>query len=297
FANVLSGRGYYALAFSKKNPQLASEVDAALGRLLEKGEVRRVCQKWGIWNDNQEELMPAGQFSEPEGAVSIDFLRQYTLLDSLLLLLEGAWMTIRLTVVSFLLAVALGLMIALMRLYGPAPLRWLALAYVEFFRGIPVLLLLVFLYFGLSAISATYDLWFSLDLDAFTAGVLAFGLNYAAYEAEIYRAGISSIPPGQWEAAQSLGMSSGLTFRRVILPQAIRVILPPMTNDLVALFKDTSVVSVIAVVELTKQYQILAKSSGEYLFIGLLTAALYLSMSVPLGYLSRYLERRWSAKE
>ncbi|MCC6420320.1 MAG: ABC transporter permease subunit [Gemmataceae bacterium] len=297
FANPLSGRGYYALAFSKKNPELAHEVDAALGRLLRKGEMRRICQKWGIWNDSQEELMSPGEFAEPEGAVRVEFLRRYALLDSLALLLDGAWMTIRLTALSVLLAVALGLPLALMRLYGPAPLRWFALSYVEFFRGIPVLLLLVFLYFGLPAVSSHYDLGFALDLDAFTAGVLAFGMNYAAYEAEIYRAGISSIPAGQWEAAQSLGMPSGLTFRRIILPQALRVIVPPMTNDLVALFKDTSVVSVIAVVELTKQYQILAKSSGEYLTIGLLTAGLYLVMSIPLGHLSRYLEARWGAKE
>jgi polar amino acid transport system substrate-binding protein len=88
-------------------------------------------------------------------------------------------------------------------------------------------------------------------------------------------------------------MSRLLTFRRIILPQAVRLILPPMTNDLVALFKDTSLVSVIAVVELTKQYQVLAKSSMKYLEIGLATATLYLVMSVPLGYLSRYLEQRW----
>src|SRR5437763_1939712 len=133
-----------------------------------------------------------------------------------------------------------------------------------------------------------------LMLDAFQVAVLGFGLNYAAYEAEIYRAGISSIPAGQWEAAASLGMSSFLTFRRIILPQAFRVILPPMTNDFVALFKDTSVVSIISVVELSKQYQIMARSSSQYLEIGLATAALYLIMSVPLGYLSRYLERRWT---
>src|ERR687894_824016 len=95
------------------------------------------------------------------------------------------------------------------------------------------------------------------------------------------------IPRGQWEAAASLGMSGPLTFRRGILP--------PMTNDFVALFKDTSLVSIIAVVELSKQYQILTKSGGDYLQIGLATAALYLVMSVPLGYLSRYLEHRWGA--
>src|SRR5262249_181402 len=126
------------------------------------------------------------------------------------------------------------------------------------------------------------------------AAVLGLGLNYAAYEAEIYRAGIASLPLGQWEAAASLGMSPWLAFRRIILPQAIRIILPPMTNDLVGLFKDTSIVSITAVVELSKQDQILSKSSSKYLEIGLATAALYLIMSVPLGHFSRYLERRWS---
>ena len=137
-------------------------------------------------------------------------------------------------------------------------------------------------------------LWLAVaETGALQAAVLGFGLNYAAYEAEIYRAGIGAIPVGQWEAAASLGMSRPLCFRAIILPQAIRIILPPMTNDFIALFKDTSVVSVIAVVELTKQYQILAKSSLKYLEIGLVTALLYLVMSVPLGYLSRSLEARW----
>jgi polar amino acid transport system substrate-binding protein len=205
------------------------------------------------------------------------------------LLLEGAGMTILITIAGMALAVALGLPIAVTRLYGPLPLRWLAIGYVEFFRGIPVLLLLYFLYFALPGI-------IGVKLDPFTAAVLGFGLNYAAYEAEIYRGGIQSIPVGQWEAGASLGMSPILTFRRIILPQSIRVILPPMTNDFIALFKDTSVVSIISVIELSKQYQILTKSYGDYLKIGLTTAALYLVMSVPLGYLSRYLEKRWGAK-
>jgi len=183
-----------------------------------------------------------------------------------------------------LLAVALGMPIALMRLYGPAPVRWLAVVYVEFFRGIPVLLLLFFLYFVLGS---------ALHVDAFTTAVVGFGLNYAAYEAEIYRAAIGAVPLGQWEAAASLGMSRALTFRRVILPQALRIILPPMTSDFVALFKDTSVVSVIAVAELTKRYQTAAQSSLKYVELGLMTAALYLIMSVPLGILSRWLEKRW----
>jgi polar amino acid transport system substrate-binding protein len=300
FAGRPSGKGYYAIAFNKKNQALAAEVDAALGRLLDKGELRRIYQRWRIWNDNQEELLPLGQFGDDDEETGedagADAPRAYAFADYFPLLLDGAWVTVQLTLLGFGLAVVLGLAVALARLYGLAPLRWLALGYVEFFRGIPVLLLLVFLYFGLPAIAEYYELGVQLKLDAFTAGVLGFGLNYAAYEAEIYRAGIGSIPAGQWEAAASLGMSAPLTFRRIILPQALRVILPPMTNDFVALFKDTSVVSIIAVVELSKQYQILAKSSGEYLIIGLVTAGLYLIMSVPLGHLSRYLENRWGAQ-
>jgi polar amino acid transport system substrate-binding protein len=156
---------------------------------------------------------------------------------------------------------------------------------VEFFRGIPLLLLLFVLYFGLAS--------FGVQLSAIYTAIIGFGLNYAAYEAEIYRSAIQSVPIGQWEAGRALGMSESLTFRRVIFPQSIRIALGPMTNDMVALFKDTSLVSVIAVRELTKEYLILSRSSQKFVELGLLTAALYLLMSVPLGYLSRYLERRW----
>ena len=202
------------------------------------------------------------------------------------LLVEGAIETVKISVAGMMLAVLLGLVISLCRMYGPAPIRWLAIGYIEFFRGIPILLLLFFIYYGLPSLIP------GLKLPAFEAAVLGFGLNYAAYEAEIYRSGIGSIPRGQWEAAASVGMGPVRTFFRIILPQAIRVILPPMTNDFVALFKDTSIVSIIAITELTKQYQILTRSGG-YLEIGLATAALYLILSVPLGLLSRHLERRW----
>lgn len=210
---------------------------------------------------------------------------KWTLGNLMIPLLQGAGMTVFITLVSFAVAMLLGLPIAVMRLYGPWPLQLLALGYVEFFRGIPVLLLLYFLYYGLPN--------YGVELTALQAAVLGFGLNYAASEAEIYRAGITGIPDGQWEAAASLGMSSPLTFRRIILPQSIRTILPPMTNDLVAMFKETSVASIITIEELSKQYQTLSKDTLDYTRIGLLTAALYLIMSVPLGYLSRYLEKRW----
>jgi polar amino acid transport system substrate-binding protein len=281
--------GFYAIAVSLKNKTLVEQLDAALEHLQNNGELRRIDEKWGLWNDDQKSL-----FEKSSSYLDSEVQNTWSLGGSLRLLLAGAGVTILITVSSMTLAVMLGLPIALMRLYGPAPLRWLGLIYVEFFRGIPVLLLLYFLYYGLPVVAENLHLGVSMNLGALQAAILGLGINYAAYEAEIYRAGISSLPVGQWEAAASLGMPPALTFRRIILPQAIRVILPPMTNDFVGLFKDTSVVSIIAVVELSKQYQILSKSSGKYLEIGLLTAALYLIMSVPLGHFSRYLEKRWA---
>jgi len=283
------GAGYYAIGFRKDQEPLAARFDLALARLADNGELRRIYEKWHIWNDDQEILFNGYGIDDvlSKSGQLWSFSRYFPLL------LEGALVTVHLTISSMLLAMALGLPIALLRLYGPSPVRLLAMIYVEFFRGVPVLLLLYFLYYGLPVIADSYHLPVALKLQPIQAAILGFGLNYAAYQAEIFRGGIASIPIGQWEAGASLGMSRMHTFRRIILPQAIRVILPPTTNDFVALFKDTSIVSIIAVVELTKEYQILAKSSLKYLEIGLVTAILYLMMSVPLGHLTRYLERRW----
>jgi len=289
FVGPQLARGYYAIAFRPEDEALAAQVDAALQRVADRGRLRQIYEHWGLWDDDQAALF-ARQTADQNHRHAEG---RWAVRDYLPLLLRGAWVTIQLAVLSMLLAVTLGLPIALMRLSGWWPLQTFATVYVEFFRGIPVLLLLFFLYYGLPAIGVRYELGSWLNLSAYVAAVLGFGLNYAAYESEIYRAGIGSIAVGQWEAAASLGMSRGLTFRRIILPQAIRVILPPMTNDFIALFKDTSLVSVIALVELTKQYQILAKSSMRYLELGLATALLYLVMSVPLGHLARHLEKRW----
>jgi polar amino acid transport system substrate-binding protein len=192
---------------------------------------------------------------------------------------------------AMLLAIGLGLVLALGRLYGPRPVSAFATAYVELFRGTPVLLQLYVLYYGLMpTIRRLLELDVGVDYDAFLAAIVGLGLNYAAYEAEIYRAGIQAIPPGQMEAATVLGMSKGLALRRVIVPQAFRIALPGVTNDFIALLKDSSLVSVITVVELTKRMTITAVEVRSWLVPGLLCAALYMAMSYPLSLLARRLE-------
>ena len=146
-----------------------------------------------------------------------------------------------------------------------------------------MLLQLYVLYYGLSGV---------LPLGAWTAAILGLGLNYGAYESEIYRAGILAVPRGQMEAALALGMPPRLALRRIVMPQAFRVALPGMTNDFIALLKDSSLVSVITVVELTKRMTIAAVDLRGWLGPGLLCAALYFAMSYPLARLARRLERR-----
>src|SRR5262249_25377967 len=154
-----------------------------------------------------------------------------------------ALMTIKLACFSMPLAMLLGLIIAIARKYGPPPVNWLAIGYIELLRGTPLLLQLYVIFFLLPEIG--------IRIPAFYAAIAGLAINYSAYEAEIYRAGLQAVPRGQMEAALALGMSPWLALRRIIIPQATRIVIPPVTNDFIALFKDTSVCSVITVVELT----------------------------------------------
>jgi polar amino acid transport system substrate-binding protein len=182
------------------------------------------------------------------------------------------------------LAVVLGVTLALVRSYGPRPLQWLAVAYIEFFRGTPLLIQMTMIYFGLPELG--------LKLEPFVAGWLALGLNYAAAEAENYRAGLNSVPAGQLDAARILGMNTLQALRHVIGPQALRIAIPPATNDFIALLKDSSLVSVVTLTELTKTYGNLASSTRDHLGLGAVVAAFYLLLSLPFARLSRYVEQR-----
>lgn len=158
-------------------------------------------------------------------------------------LMDGMWITLKLTIISGALGFTLGMIIALMRISQLHFFRWFALFYITLFRGTPLLLQILFIYFAVPTL-------INVNLDAFPAGILALSLNSAAYLAEIFRAGILSIPKGQTEAANALGLSHHQTMFKIIIPQTYRRIIPPVVNEFSALTKETSLVSVISLGEL-----------------------------------------------
>ena len=199
-------------------------------------------------------------------------------------LLLGVVVTIALSCLAMALAIAVGVVIATGRVYGNRVARAMLIGYVELIRGTPILLQLFVLYYGIAA---------AIRLPAFVAALLGLALNYAAYESEIYRGALEAVPRIQLEAARTLGLSEMQILRLVRGPQALRYALAPMTNDFVALLKDSALVSVITVVELTKQTAIYATNVGSWVVPGALCALVYLAMSLPLSRLARRLERRW----
>ena len=205
--------------------------------------------------------------------------------DSLPELLVAAGGTLRMTSFAFLLAAVLGLALAIMRLAGGLAGR-VAFLYIEIVRGMPALTLLFLIYFGLVPAG--------IVLNSFLAAVVALGLNGAAYLAEVYRAGIQAVDPGQREAAQMLGLRRTQVMRDVILPQAVPVVLPPMGNYLVSLLKDTSIASLIAAPELMLRSRDLAGTYYLPMEFYLLAGAMYLIMAWPMMHMVRRLERHFA---
>ncbi|WP_437192842.1 ABC transporter permease subunit [Planctomicrobium sp. SH527] len=295
------GRGFYVAMTRKEDSELLAAVNEALLKALRDGRLRKILAKYRMWNETQSlralETNASGNFLGPLGVSKVNAdgttasdEQEYVPSGSWEviwqrggLLVDAAMMTVMLAFTSMPLAILIGLMVALLRLYGPWPLRTLCSIYVELIRGTPLVLQLYVLFFLLPEIG--------IKVNAFGAAVAGLALNYSAYEAEIYRAGLQAIPRGQMEAAQSLGFSRWLALRRIIIPQATRLVIPPVTNDFIALFKDTAVCSVITVVELSKQYYIQARSTGAIIELGVLTALLYMAMSYPLSHLAGRLEK------
>jgi len=209
-------------------------------------------------------------------------------LEVLPILAEASVVTVQATLLGFLLALVVGLAFAIGRMAGP---RWSRLAIggaVEFVRSTPLLIQIFFLYYVMPE--------FGLALDAMTTGVLALGLHYGAYCAEVYRAGLDNVPRGQWEASIALNLSPWTTFRDVILPQAIPPIVPALGNYLVALFKETPLLSAIAVMELMQTAKILGSESFQYTEPITLVGLFFLAFSLLSAAAIRRVERRLLAR-
>ena len=289
--------GHYIIITAPERTELRDSIDDILRRAMADGRLEAIFRKWQSWNDDQPQLyaevtkqttqereqIPSSQLTPPSAAAprpsALELTGRY-----LPALLRAAVITLALSCLAMALAVSLGVAIAVGRVYGDPLTRGALTFYVEVMRGTPVLLQLFVIYYGLSSV---------VLLPAFLAALIGLGLNYGAYESEIYRSALEAVPRGQLEAARILGFTEQQILRLIRGPQAFRLALAPMTNDFVALLKDSSLVSVITVVELTKQTQIFAANIGSWVVPGALCAALYLAMSLPLSQLARMLEQRW----
>ena len=299
------------IASRKNETELISAVNYAISRVIVNGQYARSYETW------VQEPMTLGQLAELEqvksdgtpvpeyaprsplgnaaGADSAPpaapsgsaFTIRWPLLKQALpdLLRVGARLTLELTFCTLLLGIPAGLLIALARISGIAPLAGAASVYVEIVRGTPLLMQIYVIYFILPA--------FHLNFSSLAAGVAALSLNAAAYISEIFRAGIQSIDAGQMEAARALGMDYPKAMRWVILPQTMRRVLPPLTNEAVALLKDSSLVSVVALTELMRLGREFATNAGSPTTIYLAVALIYLAMTLPLTWFARRLEAAW----
>ncbi|HSP32920.1 MAG TPA: ABC transporter substrate-binding protein/permease, partial [Thermoanaerobaculia bacterium] len=280
--------GHYIIVLAKTNTALRDRINPILRQMMKDGTLERIYRKWGIWDEKEAKFFARDSRSEirdsPRASTNLESRIPNLVLTYIPALLRATLITIAMSCAAMALAVLVGIITATSRVYGGTLLRALFTFYVEVTRGTPVLLQLFVIYYGFSAV---------IRLPAFVAALVGLGLNYAAYESEIYRGAMEAVPRGQLEAARTLGLTEAQVFRLVRGPQAFRLALAPMTNDFVALLKDSSLVSVITVVELTKQTSIFATNIGSWVVPGAICAALYLALSLPLARVARMLERRW----
>lgn len=286
--------GHYVAVFARANSALRDSADAILRERMRDGSLEKTFREWGVWDSSQvqhfarvlatENRLVAESTGTRSSSAHLA-VNRFSVVNYIPALMRAAGITLALSFLAMGLAVTVGILIAAGRVYGPLWLRAPLTIYVEVMRGTPLLLQLFVIYYGLSSV---------VKLPAFLAAVIGLGLNYAAYESEIYRAALKAIPRVQLEAARTLGFSEPQILKLVRGPQALRLALAPMTNDFVALLKDSSLVSVITVVELTKQAAIYATNVGSWVVPGILCSLIYLVFSLPLSRYARRLESKWS---
>jgi His/Glu/Gln/Arg/opine family amino acid ABC transporter permease subunit len=265
---------HFGVVLARGSDDLRRAVNAALWKMQDSGDYARIYKKWF-----GESLNSGPAAGTPYAFDPAIIARTWSFF------LRGVWMTALMAAASLVLGLPIGLCLALARVQPRRFLSTPAAVYVEVMRGTPLLVQILFVYFVLPS--------FGVNLPAAVSGILALTLNAAAYISEVFRAGILSIEHGQMEAARTLGMSDSQAMRRIILPQTFRRVVPPLTNEGIALLKDSSLVSVIGLTELARTGQELASRYAAPLTIWPLVALLYLVLTFPLARLAERLERRW----
>lgn len=272
---------YYGIATPKNSSNLAA-INKGLTTILNNGTYEQIYQKWfNVKPPELPETVNLGDSTDPLQASGV-------ILNALPTLLEGALVTLQLTALSVLLGMIAGSLLGIARLSPLTPVRWVARAYIDFFRGTPLLVQIFMIYFGLPALLQGMGIEFSLS--RLTAAVMALTFNSAAYIAEIVRAGIQSIDIGQSEASQSLGLGSVQTMRYVIFPQALRRMLPPLGNEFITLLKDTSLVAVIGFEELFRRGQLIVAGNYRAFEIYAAVALIYLALTLLSSRIFSFLE-------
>ena len=290
----------YAIAISKENRELLRDINRAIAHIRDTGKLREIYDRWNLWspmmaqefNDYSKSTVEPTRYNDwadahrPEISMNERLTRYVGFLPSFG---KTAVVTMQVSMTAMMIAMILGLALALARIFAPKYISLLATCFIELMRGTPVLIQLFFIFYGLPGIG--------IKLSPFWAGAVGLGLNYSAYQAEIYRAGLFAIPQAQWEAALALGMNRGQAMKEVMLPQAVRVVIPPITNDFISLLKDSSLVSIITMVDLTKAYGQLAATYYDYVGPGLMVAVIYLLLGLPFVKFSRYAEKQLASQD
>ncbi len=269
-----------ALTFRKADPALRDEADAALGKLAQDGTLSKISRSYfgaDVSAKNPGEVRLKGS----DTGRSVWEVMRAAAGPMLLGVVKG---TIPLTIISFAIGLLIALLAALARLSGRGVLDRIARVYISIIRGTPLLVQLFIVFFGLTEIG--------IKLPGFVAACLALSLNVGGYAAEIIRASILSVPRGQFEAATTIGMDRRQTMRRIVLPQALRIAVPPLSNTLLSLVKDTSLVAVVLVTDVTREAQNAAALSGRFMALYLLAALYYWIICFLLSLVQQRLERR-----
>jgi polar amino acid transport system substrate-binding protein len=286
----------YGVAVTKKNEKLLNDINKALAELITSGELKIILERWALWNsstatlfnDNSPTRTPPTEFEKYKASLKLErsFSERLEIYVKSWPSLQSAIMqTVRISFTAMLIAVAVGLILTLIRRNGGYLSSNFITFYVELIRGTPLLLQLFFIFYALPSLG--------IQISAFWAAVIGLGLNYSAQESEIYRSGLNSVHPNQIEAAKMLGLTQFQTLIHVQIPQAFRFCLPPMTSDFIALIKDSSLVSVITLVELTKTYSLLSATYYDYAGFAVIAALLYLLIGLPLVVLAKFLEKKF----